>query len=160
MNVHIEFWTWRAFDNYMNPHADLLQGASVFWGCTKAGLIVQMVVLQAGSVFWAMTAGLTVQRVTCTCMGAGLAVRRVLCTSSQLAWTCKKSCARSHPRANHAEGFLHVQGSRPRRVEGTLHVQSTCLDVQRILSTVKLSRNSIYGYIGSKKMVSRTPPFK
>ena len=43
----------------------------------------------------ALKAGLTVQRVTCTCMGAGLAVRRVLCTSSQLAWTCKESFARS-----------------------------------------------------------------
>ena len=39
--------------------------------------------------------GLTVQRAICTCMGAGLAVRRVLCTSSQLAWTCKESLARS-----------------------------------------------------------------
>ena len=43
----------------------------------------------------ALKAGLTVQRVTCTCMGAGLAVRRVLCTSSQLAWTCRESFARS-----------------------------------------------------------------
>ena len=42
-----------------------------------------------------MGAGLTVQRVTCTCMGAGLAVRRVLWTSSQLAWECRESSARS-----------------------------------------------------------------
>ena len=40
-------------------------------------------------------AGLTVQRVICTCTGAALAVQRVLNTSSQLAWTCKESFARS-----------------------------------------------------------------
>ena len=43
----------------------------------------------------ALKAGLTVQRVTCMCMGVGLAVRRVLCTSIQLAWTCRESFARS-----------------------------------------------------------------
>ena len=42
-----------------------------------------------------MKAGMTVQRVTCTCMRAGLGVRRKLCTSSQLVWTCKVSFARS-----------------------------------------------------------------
>ena len=41
--------------------------------CTCKSLL-----LQAASVFRAMGAGLTVQRVTCTCMGAGLGVRRVL----------------------------------------------------------------------------------
>ena len=45
-----------------------------------------------------MKAGLTVQRVTCSYMRAGLAVRRELCTSSQLAWTCKVSFARSRCR--------------------------------------------------------------
>ena len=34
--------------------------------------------------FGAMIAGLTVPRVTCTCMGAGLAVRRMLCTCAHL----------------------------------------------------------------------------
>ena len=68
----------------------------------------------------------------------------IICTSSQLAQTCKESSARSLPRANRAEDFLHVQGDKPRRTEGTLYVQSACLDVQRVLCTVKLSRNSIY----------------
>ena len=44
----------------------------------------------------AMKAGLTVQRVICTCKGASLAVQRVLCTSRQLAWTCKETFARSN----------------------------------------------------------------
>ena len=41
-------------------------------------------------------------------------------------------------RPDRAEGNLYVHGSRP-----ALYVQPTCLDVQRILCTVKLSRNSI-----------------
>ena len=54
-----------------------------------------------GSAYWRRAfckdrkAGLTVQRVACTCMGADLAVRRALCASNQLAWTCKESFARS-----------------------------------------------------------------
>ena len=63
-------------------------------------------------------------------------------------------------RPDRAEGGLYVHGSNPRRAEGALYIPSTCLGVQRILCTVKLSRNSIYGYIGSKNLVSRTPPFK
>ena len=47
-------------------------------------------------------------------------------------------------RPDRAEGNLYVHGRRPGRAEGALHVQPTCLDVQIILCTVKLSRNSIY----------------
>ena len=54
--------------------------------------------LQAESVHQAMNAGLAVQKVLCTCIGAGLAVRRVPCTSSQHAWTCRESFARSRSR--------------------------------------------------------------
>ena len=46
----------------------------------------------------AMNAGWAVQKVLCTCIGAGLAVRRVPCTSSQHAWTCRESFARSRSR--------------------------------------------------------------
>ena len=47
-------------------------------------------------------------------------------------------------RPDRAEGNLYAHASKPGRAEGDLHAQPTCLDVQRILCTVKLSRNSIY----------------
>ena len=43
-----------------------------------------------------------------------------------------------------AERNLYVHGNRPGRAEGALYVQPTCLDVQRIPCSIKLSRNSIY----------------
>ena len=55
----------------------------------------QPIALERRAFSGAMKAGLNVQSSICTCMGAGLAVRRVLCTSSQFAWTCKESFARS-----------------------------------------------------------------
>ena len=58
-----------------------------------------------------------------------------------------------------AECNLYVHGSRPGRAEGALYVQPACLDVQRILRTFKLSSNSTDQYIGSKNLISRTPPF-
>ena len=81
--------------------------------------------------------------------------------------TCKSlllqaaSVFRGHgSRPNRAEGNLYVHASRPGRAEVALYVQPPCLDVHIILCTVKLSRNSIYWYIGSENLVSRTPPFK
>ena len=43
-------------------------------------------------------------------------------------------------RLGRAEGTLYVHSSRPGRAEGALYVQPACLDVQRILRTVTLSR--------------------
>ena len=51
---------------------------------------------------------------------------------------------RNESRPDRAEGNLHVHGSMPGRAEGALYVQPTCLDMQRVLCTVKLSRKSIY----------------
>ena len=39
-------------------------------------------------------------------MKAGLTVQRVLCTSSQLAWTCRDSCARLLSKVDRAQGLL------------------------------------------------------
>ena len=43
-----------------------------------------------------------------------------------------------------AEGNLDVHGGRSGRAEGALYVQPTCVDVQRILCMVRLSRNATY----------------
>ena len=64
--------------------------------------------------------------------------------------TCKSlllqaaSVFRGHEsRPDRAEGGMYVHGGRPGRAEGVLYVQPTCLDVQSILCTFKLSRKSI-----------------